>query len=204
MGPTTRLSLSSAQWLLLQLVYQPEGSLQSCLAHFRLWFAVLMMWVNLGIKKLELILGSSCTSEEHRCAELIGQLTGHFPYWGSFVRLALLLIYSVPSASELLILLHCLSLCGFILYYPWPIMTHQAVNTCNEIWAAFFWQSCKKSSFHEISSSPPDPVCFIKVWVDNSNQHLTCSENTIALRANLASEVKACKIAGKKSNFRAG
>jgi len=39
-----------------------------------------MMWVNLGIEKLELILGLSCTSEEHRCAELIGQLTGHFPY----------------------------------------------------------------------------------------------------------------------------
>lgn len=160
--------------------------------------SVQMMWANLGIKKLELILGHSCTSKERRCAELIGQLTGHFPYWGSFVRLALFLIYSVSSASELLVLLHCLSLCGFILYYPWPVMTYQAVNTYNETWAAFFWQSCKQSSVRKISSSSPDLVCFIKVWVDNSNQHLTCSENTIALRANLASEIKACKIAGKK------
>lgn len=157
-----------------------------------------MMWLNLGIEKLELILDPSCTSEEHRCAELIGQLTGHFPYRGSVVRLALLMTYRISSASELLKWLHCLSLCGFILYYPWPIMTHQAVNTFSETWAAFFWQSCKQSSVHEISSSSPDPVCFIKVWVNNSNQHLTCSENTIALRANLVSKIKACKITREK------
>jgi len=40
-----------------------------------------MMCVNLGMKeKPELILGLSCTSEEHRCAEIIGQLPSHFPY----------------------------------------------------------------------------------------------------------------------------
>lgn len=66
------------------------------------------------LRNWELILGPSCTSAQHRCADFIGQLTGHFPYWGSFIRLALLLIYSAASASELLMLLHCLSLCGFI------------------------------------------------------------------------------------------
>lgn len=34
--------------------------------------SVQMMWVNLGMEELELILDPSCTSEEHRCAELIG------------------------------------------------------------------------------------------------------------------------------------
>lgn len=131
-----------------------------------------MMWVNLGVKKLELILGPSCTSEEHICVELIGQLTGHFHYWGSFVRLVLLLIYHISSAWELLILLHCLSLCGFILYFPWPIMTYQAVNTYNETWAAFFsGRAANRTQFTEF----PDPVSFIKVWGDNSNQHLTWS-----------------------------
>lgn len=91
-----------------------------------------MMFVNLGVEKLELILGLSCASEEHRCAGLMGQLPGHFLYRGSFIRVALLVIYSISFASELLILLHCLSLCGFILYYPCPIMTHQTVNMYNE------------------------------------------------------------------------
>lgn len=37
-GQTIQLSLGSAQWLFLQLIYQPEGQLQSCLACFPLWF----------------------------------------------------------------------------------------------------------------------------------------------------------------------